>query len=76
MNIHIFRRTEFQVSISSPGKTTPTVEYTAAVWSPYKSSDIENIENVPPHVENCLPKLENLNKQMFLSESIYGTSAW
>jgi hypothetical protein len=28
------------------------------------------------HIENCLPKLENLNKQMFLSESFYATSAW
>ena len=31
---------------------------------------------LPPYVENCLPNLENLNKQMFLSESFYGTSAW
>jgi hypothetical protein len=28
------------------------------------------------YVENRLPKLENFNKQMFLSESFYGTSAW
>ena len=38
----------------------PHLEYAAAVWSPYKSSDIENIENVQRRATKLIPSLKNL----------------
>jgi hypothetical protein len=38
----------------------PHIEYAAAVWSPYKSSDIENIENVQSRATKLIPSLKNL----------------
>jgi Flp pilus assembly protein TadB len=38
----------------------PHLEYAAAVWSPYKSSDIENIENVQRRATKLIPSLKNM----------------
>jgi hypothetical protein len=38
----------------------PYLEYAAAVWSPYKSSDIENIENVQRRATKLIPSLKNM----------------
>jgi hypothetical protein len=38
----------------------PHLEYAAAVWSPSKSGDIENIENVQRRATKLVPSLRNL----------------
>ena len=38
----------------------PHLEYAAAVWSPYKQADIENIENVQKRATKQVPTLKNL----------------
>ena len=39
----------------------PHLEYAAAVWSPYKIRDIENIENVQRRATRLVPSLKSLD---------------
>jgi hypothetical protein len=43
------------------GLVRPLLEYAAAVWNPYKTSDVESIENVQRRATKQVRTLKNLD---------------
>ena len=50
----------FKYLFQTLGLVRPHLEYAAAVWSPYKSGEIEQIENVQRRAMKQIPSLKNM----------------